>query len=580
MLLESTLRGLLGDGWTSGQHLEALDTVGVHHETLHNPPAEQPAAVPGSTSGCPTPRKMSDFGMGQQRSGVRVGLRPSHSGADGSVTSPQPGRRERNLRGVIPDIALWTELYESESLTSLRGHFETFTQWCHSAHLLPFLQRCYRRCGVAGLLPNQNSGGHRYSMDPGHPLILPTVNDFCYGHPYPLYRVLQYFYGGMEHLMCSLDNPQVVEDEKATLALMPGQDRLNNQCWFQAPEAPVTGVAQDSQEVALTAKLLKSLEFQGSAPRIPGLADGGNPQRSGTIGSNLGTMPRVNSSTLKYTQKGTVKVLAKHLVSPVAKMSRRAAKAAVKEARRARGSKVGELMPDDPFFWFCHQNYAIFTYPASDVPRSILNDSEMLTHRYSDFMSRTGTPEPGVEEAERAGKCVGFTKPTPSSICLCQHTELSSHVRNRWEVKKEYADENNLILGDIGWYPGALGHRFTYEAKTGNAERYVWMNLVPEAQVLYLEYINVPRKTREGASRLLSKTDPFEADPTSSSSSEEDLDAPLLRRNFKHLRRKRRDHQWTTRTWNSSHTANDTEPLPSDETMSVMLPPLLPVKVT
>merc|ERR1712190_674103 len=117
------------------------------------------------------------------------------------------GKKDKNLKGVISDIMLWTDLYESESMYNHRSHFDSFTQWCHSAHMIPFLQRCYRRCGIAGLVPGQHSGGHKHSMDPGHPLVLPTVPGFCYGHCYPLYRVLQYFYGGMEHIVCSVDDP-------------------------------------------------------------------------------------------------------------------------------------------------------------------------------------------------------------------------------------------------------------------------------------------------------------------------------------------------------------------------------------
>ena len=56
-----------------------------------------------------------------------------------------------------------------------KQHFETFAQWCHSAQLVPFLQRCYRRLGIAGLVGRQ---------DTDLPLVLPTMRDFCYGHCY------------------------------------------------------------------------------------------------------------------------------------------------------------------------------------------------------------------------------------------------------------------------------------------------------------------------------------------------------------------------------------------------------------
>merc|ERR1711988_625978 len=59
--------------------------------------------------------------------------------------------------------------------------------------------------------------------------------------------------------------------------------------------------------------------------------------------------------------------------------------------------RVGTLVPEDPFFWFCSQNYALHTYPANKIPKHYLGDSSCLLYRYSDFVSRTGTPDPAQQ---------------------------------------------------------------------------------------------------------------------------------------------------------------------------------------
>merc|ERR1719487_2924631 len=84
----------------------------------------------------------------------------------------------------------------------------------------------------------------------------------------------------------------------------------------------------------------------------------------------------------------------------------------------------------------------------------------------------------------------------PPSICLCQPTEITAHVRQRWDVRKHFVDDQKLILGDTGWYPGALGFRFTFETKSSNVDRYVQLSSVPQAQLLYVEYRGLPRKKR------------------------------------------------------------------------------------
>lgn len=222
--------------------------------------------------------------------------------------------------------------------------------------------------------------------------------------------------------------------------------------------------------------------------------------------------------------------------------------------------RVGVLAPEDPFFWFCTQNYALYTYPASQIPRHFLNDGSSLVYKYADFVSRTGTPEPRASigttpshstthphsimqarnsvssskcsfhvssenlEAENNVAAGSLAKksevPVPPSICLCQPTEITTHVRQRWEVRKEYIDDRKLILGDTGWFPGALGQKFTFEVKSDKVDRYVSLSDVPQAQLLYVEHLKIPREKKAKKTRMAREPkDPFETDGESSSAS-------------------------------------------------------------
>ena len=49
------------------------------------------------------------------------------------------------------------------------------------------------------------------------------------------------------------------------------------------------------------------------------------------------------------------------------------------------------------------------------------------------------------------------------------------------QVKLVFPDEQGLLLGDTGWFPGALGYRFIFEASTQNVERYVLLDTMPQA---------------------------------------------------------------------------------------------------
>lgn len=185
----------------------------------------------------------------------------------------------------------------------------------------------------------------------------------------------------------------------------------------------------------------------------------------------------------------------------------------------------GGLAPDDPFFWFAAGNLALHTFPPVNAPRKTLQDNalDVLTLRYSDFASRSGTPEPG---AAASGTDQGMSSlapnrsnshritlsrlpaapfsrgasmnladggahndpglmPIPPPNCLHQPTELGVR-RKRWEVKQEFVDDRRMILGDAGWFPGAQGHRFTFEASAADVSLYVHLNEVPQAQLLFV----------------------------------------------------------------------------------------------
>jgi len=103
--------------------------------------------------------------------------------------------------------------------------------------------------------------------------------------------------------------------------------------------------------------------------------------------------------------------------------------------------KPGELSPDDAFFSFCHSNFALYTYPAGNLPRQVLNDPHMLCIHYSDFVSRTGTPVPLLDQEDEEKEDVpeitshirvdGASRAVPPSICICHTRKASLGGRNR-----------------------------------------------------------------------------------------------------------------------------------------------------
>jgi len=194
---------------------------------------------------------------------------------------------------------------------------------------------------------------------------------------------------------------------------------------------------------------------------------------------------------------------------------------------------LGVMAAEDPFFWFCQQNFAVYTFPASSVPRNVLNEGRGLTFRYSDFVSRTGTPE--RQRDERKGIAAendpamqdekSKLKYVPPSINLCQPTETTSWVRQRWEVKKVFVDDSSLILGDAGWFPGALGNRFTFEVMTEQVERYVRLGSVPQAQLLYVEHLQVPRQRKDKQTKKDGSAVAFKAPGQAPSQGQQDAEA-------------------------------------------------------
>eukprot|EP00747_Dinoflagellata_sp_TGD_P106031 gnl/TRDRNA2_/TRDRNA2_169736_c0_seq1.p1 gnl/TRDRNA2_/TRDRNA2_169736_c0~~gnl/TRDRNA2_/TRDRNA2_169736_c0_seq1.p1 ORF type:complete len:701 (-),score=68.42 gnl/TRDRNA2_/TRDRNA2_169736_c0_seq1:68-1927(-) len=601
-------------------------------------------------------------------------LGPASPRADGGGNAS--GSESKPLgKGVVSDITLWAELYSSESFFTHREHFENYTQWCHSAQLIPWLQRCYRRCGIAGLLPTQKSGGRdqndAISMRKDHheiyPLVLPTMADFCYGHCYPLHRILEYFYGGVCTIVCSVDDPQAVEADRQALRLLAGQDKLNQLCWFRHEMADqfldskrqttTTGAGShapsmfvpDGQLTKSTLAQLQDLfskeKGAGSSMQPSGLPKPQSSRRSQQHSSVVSlqenhshhtvqdsrpgspTLGRAESGSLRSKKNTTTlnadftRSLRKALsggttvstsgnnpvlnavqgkdrhrlkqTSSGRQLNRAVAKepGALRKKAHHAPAIPGRLGPDDPFFWFCSANLPLYTYPASYIPRHFLQDGTSLTFRYCDFVSRSGTPEPKNNQTHRgtrgtmaelmdeAGLDSGVqnqdhstlnslqeVSTVPPSICLCQPTEITSHVRLRWEVKKEFVDDKHLILGDGGWFPGACGHRFTYEAKTKDVSSFISLGAVPQAQLLYVEHLRLRRDQRPA--RRQGRRHPLEDDDDecfqSSSSSEGDAPSPNVRsrRSAKQGRGRKADHR-ATRT-------------SLDLTTNVMLPPLLP----
>lgn len=578
-VLESVLRGLLGDGYTGGLLCDSLDILRLKPETKQQEPvrkvgtetvrkspaphasqlsqasqvsptgtrrAENPANVFG---GFKVPMSMLKSGVHRARMQVLLGSGAKDADEDTPLNTLAQmhtglvGSHEQTTQNVMSDIAMWVDRCESKSIFGHRGHFQSFAQWCHTAHLIPFLRRVYRRCGVAGLAADHRSGRYKHGVDPSHPLVLPTMSDFCYGHCYPLHRVLQYFYGGVDRLMCSIDDPREADVERNTLGLIAGQERLNNQCWFR-PATAVEDCRQLShrgrEETAQAVRGVKShtksdLEMtRTSSTSSVRRITGGQPPPVSAAGRQS-TRVSLASHLQGRRSSLTSAVIAAPGLQPRSASRRPHSGSHSNDARSEKGPghaksakvprqppKLGELIPTDPFFWFCQQNFAIYTYPANMMPRNFFNDPRTLANSYADFISRAGSPEPPQDQgpevsfADRAERdewsveddaFQSTARPLPPSICLCQRTEMSSHVRERWEVKKDMVDEKGIILGDTGLFPGAYNYRFTFEMKADNVDGFVRSLVVPQAQLLYLQYSERPSRAGERRGRGVSGSD-------------------------------------------------------------------------
>lgn len=411
--------------------------------------------------------------------------------------------------------------------------------------------------------------------DPKYPLVLPTIPGFCYGQGYPLPRVFEYYYGGVDTIVASLSDQAIVEAARSQLPLIPGQERLNNLCWFRVAaqqyeiwklSAPDNLGRGQTELGKLNFRMLQELEdafgnqaatsrgvaaVSGDVPKSPNLGGGSRstqlavPPSSGS-GAVMRTGRRhdaMSSKALSVAVKASG-ALRRHLTA-VSGKSRSETISCRHKVVHLR-PRLGLLSPDDPFFWFCSQNFALHTYPADVIPRHTLSDGSPLVFCYSDVVSRSGTPEVpcasysyssgrrGSDASEVSDELDGdpsrarpgaperhnvlpAKKIVPPSICLCQPTEITAHPRHRWEVQPAFVDDRGLILGDTGWFPGALGQRFIFEVKSDNSDKFIRVSEVPQAQVLFVENRKIPchRKRRE------TSKDPFDTDVPRSSRSED-----------------------------------------------------------
>jgi len=489
MLLASILRGMLGDGLTSGLHEESLDI-------LRLPLPMAPAAAPDT--GTLQPRQASRATGHVQTVPLSVAMR-SHSflrsQSQDSVISNEdkPEKSAEDTRSgskaapkrFLNNVQVCCALVGCESPLGLKHHFEVFNQWCHSAHLLPFVKRCYRRCGIAGLAAGQHVGHHKKGANPFYPLVLPTVPTVCYGHCYPLHKVFQYFYAGTEKILCSIDDSKAVEADRATWGLAPGQDRLNNQCWFKVADDHDISRDDSPTTKPSPAKQMRMLLTAGG----PGASEPSDPLGRPT--SALREPSKGKSSLTRsafYKQGGTVTGLKSLDDDKKQQMTAiRRKQLALKRQQVPFGP--GILTAADPFFWFCHGDFYLYTFPANQVPRSLLQDPTTVTCRYADFVSRSGTP---VRRSDAA--LPAEAEDAPPSSCLCQPTDMTDHLRKRWEVPVVFPDEQRLLLGDSGWFPGALGFRFVFEASTESVERYVLLDTMPQASLVYMQHVWRPDK--------------------------------------------------------------------------------------
>jgi hypothetical protein len=272
--------------------------------------------------------------------------------------------------------------------------------------------------------------------------------------------------------------------------------------------------------------------------------------------------------------------------------------------RKARAlAGAGALVAEDPFFWFCSGNYALHTFPADKIPKHFLEDGSCLLYRYADFVSRTGTPDPSQQRHDRDGQGshnLGLQRQesltsadldldgqqgngnsrsicrqvVPPAICLCQPTDLQSHTRHRWEVKLDFVDDQRYILGDTGWWPGALGNYFDFETQLANVDRYITASEVPQTRLLYIESVKIPVKVKKPkATPPAPLKGMFDSDESSSSDSDESSNAAAVMEQER-SRRAMRDIQKKLKP-DRKDDAGSTKGAVAEDTSNLMLPPLM-----
>jgi len=350
----------------------------------------------------------------------------------------------------------------------------------------------------------------------------------------------------VDKIVASIIDPALVEIARSKLPLIPGQERLNNIFWFKLVPEQYTTWKTDKQGQALNSQTLQQFERStslrhGARPnsshsqasrksvlRLPGKAfmgaqdmDSGEQTPVHASEAETGT-PRkrmarggTRSSRLSVSDRRSTKHHKHSTGDDLRKQIHNQLQTKAKQKTKRRQVCVGTIMPEDPFFSFCAQNFALCTYPADVIPKHFLTDPTSLIYHYSDMISRTGTPEhsPRGQDGQIHGPSSGLdghdlddelSKQTqklfnpeyavvPPSICLCQPTELTAFPRKRWEIKLDFVDSRGLILGDAGWFPGALGQRFCFEAKSDNVDKFITLSEVPQGQLLYMVYMKDTR---------------------------------------------------------------------------------------
>merc|ERR1712060_535487 len=125
----------------------------------------------------------------------------------------------------------------------------------------------------------------------------------------------------------------------------------------------------------------------------------------------------------------------------------------------------------------------------------------------------------------------------------------------------------------MGWHPGALGYRFTFEAKTENVGRYMKNKVGPQAYLLYLEHLTATNSKKDAAQKNSTQKFARENELSSDSSSAEENDRRGI--NGGPMRRRHGDARHRERRVDRGLSSQGTE-----QSVRVMLPPLLPIKAS